>query len=128
VTAPVVVNLDDNQLGAGLEDVVEGGGGVRTGRYVVEEGDDEEEEEVLPLVWHEQRSKACSNTSNLAAVEMMNIRGLTMSVVDGVLEDNIPEDLLLELLETRVVDVRTKCLVEVSSASLLAEPEVSLPV
>jgi hypothetical protein len=128
VTAPVVVNLDDNHMGVGLEDVMEGGGGVRTARYVVEEGDDEEEEEVLPLVWREQRSKACSNTSNLAAVEMMNIRGLTMFAIDGVLEDTIPEDLMLELPEIRVVDVRTKCLDEVSYASLLAGPEVGLPV
>jgi hypothetical protein len=35
----------------------------------------------------------------------MIIRGLTMSAVDGVLEDTIPEDLLLELPEIRVIDV-----------------------
>lgn len=45
VTAPVAPNLDDNMVGAGLEDVVEGGSGVRSGRYVVERDD-----EVLPLV------------------------------------------------------------------------------
>jgi hypothetical protein len=33
---------------ADLEDVVEGCGGTRAGRYVVEEEDDDEEEEVLP--------------------------------------------------------------------------------
>lgn len=60
---------------------------------------------MLPLVWRERRSKACSNTSNLAAAEMMNIRGLTMFAIDGVLEDTIPEDLLLELPEIRVVNV-----------------------
>jgi hypothetical protein len=51
VTDPVAPNLDDNMVGAGLEDVVEGGSGVRSGRYVVE-GDDEEE--VLPLVRRER--------------------------------------------------------------------------
>lgn len=40
---------------------------------MVEEGDDVEEEEVLPPVRRERRSKVCSNTLNLVAVEMMNI-------------------------------------------------------
>jgi hypothetical protein len=43
---------------ADLEDVVEGCGGTRAGRYVVEEEDDDEEEEVLPLVRRERHSKA----------------------------------------------------------------------
>lgn len=51
----------------GLEDGVEGGSGVKATRYVEEEEDDDEDGEVLPLVWHERRSKARSNTSSLAA-------------------------------------------------------------
>jgi hypothetical protein len=46
---------------------VEGGSGVKATRYVEEEEDDDEDGEVLPLVWHERRSKARSNTSSLAA-------------------------------------------------------------
>lgn len=51
-----------------------------------------------------------------------------MSVVDGVLEDIIPKDFLLKLSEIRVIDVRIDHSNEVSSASLLAGPEVSLSV
>ena len=51
-----------------------------------------------------------------------------MSAIDDVLKDAIPEDLLLELLEIRVIDVCVECSDEVSSASLLARPKVSLPV
>ena len=47
---------------------------------------------------------------------------------DSVLEDAIPEDLLLELSEIRVVDVRVECLDDVPSAGLLARPEISPPV
>jgi hypothetical protein len=54
VTAPVAPSLDDNMVGADLEDVVEGFSGVRTDRYVVEEGDDDDEEETLPLVRRER--------------------------------------------------------------------------
>jgi hypothetical protein len=60
-------------VGDGLEGVMDGGSDVRTTRYMVEEGD-EEEEEVLPLVRLERRSKACSNTSNLADVMAMDTR------------------------------------------------------
>jgi hypothetical protein len=72
VTALVAPNLDDDIVGAGLEDVMEGGSGVWAGRYEVEEGDDEEEE-MLPLVRRERRSKACGDTSSLASDEMMSI-------------------------------------------------------
>jgi hypothetical protein len=126
MTALVEPNLDDNLVDASLEDVVEGGSGVKTTRYVVEE--DVEEEEVLPLVRCERRSKAHSNTSNLVATEMMDIRGLTISAIDGVLEDTIPKDLLLELPKIRVIDVGIDRPNELSSTSLLAGPEVSLPV
>lgn len=51
-----------------------------------------------------------------------------MSVVDGVLEDIIPEDFLLKLSEIRVIDVRIDHPNEVSSTSLLAGPEVNLSV
>jgi hypothetical protein len=51
-----------------------------------------------------------------------------MSDIDSVLEDAIIEDLLLELPEIRVVDVRVECPDDVPYAALLAEPEVSLPV
>jgi hypothetical protein len=44
VTAPVAPNPGDNTVDADMEDVVEGCGGTRAGRYVVEEDDDE----VLP--------------------------------------------------------------------------------
>jgi hypothetical protein len=56
---------------------------------------------------------------------MMNIRGLTMFAIDGVLEDTIPEDLLLELPEIRVVNVCIEWLDGISYASLLARLEVS---
>lgn len=51
-----------------------------------------------------------------------------MYAIDSVLEDTIPEDLFLELLQIRVVDIRTECSNEVSSPNLLAGLEVSLPV
>jgi hypothetical protein len=51
-----------------------------------------------------------------------------MSAIDSVLDDAIPEDLLLELPEIRVVYVHVECLDEVSSAGFLARAEVSLPV
>jgi hypothetical protein len=51
-----------------------------------------------------------------------------MSGIDGVLEDTIPGDLLLELPDIRIIDFRIDRSDEVSSASLLARPEVSLPV
>jgi hypothetical protein len=51
-----------------------------------------------------------------------------MSAIDDVLKDAIPEDLLLEFAELRVVDVRLECTDEVSSAGLLAGLEVSLSV
>ena len=59
---------------------------------------------------------------------MMTIRDLTMSAIDGVLEDTIPKDLLLELPKIRVIDVGIDRPNELSSTSLLAGPEVSLPV
>jgi hypothetical protein len=83
---------------------------------------------MLPLVCRERRSKACGDNSCLALAGMMNIRGLTMPAIDSVLEDAIPKDLLLELHEIKVIDVRVECSDEVSSAGLLAGPEVSLPV
>ena len=51
-----------------------------------------------------------------------------MSAIDSVLDDAIPEDLLLELDELRDVDVRLECTDEESSAGLLAGLEVSLSV
>jgi hypothetical protein len=51
-----------------------------------------------------------------------------MSAIDSVLEKAIPEDLLLELPEIRVVDVRVECPDDAPSAGLLAGPEISLPV
>lgn len=50
MTTPVAANPEDNLVSFSLEDVLEGGSGVRIARYVVEEGDDEEKEEVLLLV------------------------------------------------------------------------------
>jgi hypothetical protein len=44
VTALVVPSLDDNIMNADLEDVVEGYGGVRASRYVLEEGDDDDDD------------------------------------------------------------------------------------
>lgn len=127
VTAPVVLNPDDSTMIADLEDVVEGYNGVRTERYMME-GDDEKGEETLPLVHRERRRKAGGDKSGLASVGIINIRGLIMSVDDSVLEDSIPEDLLLELPEIRVVDVRIECPDDVPSVGLLVRPEVSLPV
>jgi hypothetical protein len=51
-----------------------------------------------------------------------------MSAIDGVLEDTIPEDLLLELPKNRVIDIRIDRVDKVSSASLLVGLEVSLPI
>lgn len=39
-------------------------------------------------------------------MEMMGIRGLTLSAIVSVLEDAIPENLLLKLPEIRVINVR----------------------
>ena len=51
-----------------------------------------------------------------------------MSAIDSELEEAIPEDIFLEFHEIRVVNVCVECSDEVSSASLLARPKVSLPV
>lgn len=51
-----------------------------------------------------------------------------MSAIDSVLEEAIPEDLLLELPKIEVVDVRVECLDDVPSASLLVGPELSVPI
>ena len=55
-----------------MEDVVEGCGGTRAGRYVVED-DDDEEEEVLPLVRRERRSKAGGDIQSLAPLGLVTI-------------------------------------------------------
>jgi hypothetical protein len=117
-------------MDVGLENVMKSGSRVKTTRYVVEEDDEQEEEEdVLPLVWRERRSKARSNTLSLgAATKMVDIRGWSMSAVDGILKEAIPEELLLELPNINVIDVHIDCPDRVSFASLLARPEVSLPV
>jgi hypothetical protein len=49
-----------------------------------------------------------------------------MSVVDGILEEAIPEELELELLEIYFTNVRIDRLDEAPSASLLAGPKLSL--
>jgi hypothetical protein len=51
-----------------------------------------------------------------------------MSVIDSVLEDTIPEDLLLKLPEIRVADVRVECPDDAPSVGFLVGPEVSVPV
>jgi hypothetical protein len=55
VTAQAELKYGDDVVDAGLEDVVEGGSGVKTTRYVMEvvEEDDDEEVVVLPLVRRE---------------------------------------------------------------------------
>ena len=128
--------MNDDVVDAGLVDDMEGGGMVKVTSYVVEEmGEDEEEEEVLPLVLHERRSKARSDALNLAIqVRMVDIQGLSMSVVDGILEESIHEELLLELPKIEVIDVHIARSDEARSAGLLTEgvpaprgkPEVSL--
>lgn len=60
---------NDDVVDAGLVDDVEGGGVVKTARYDVEAM--EEEGKVLPLVQHEQHSKAQSDTSCLVASTRM---------------------------------------------------------
>lgn len=55
-----------------MEDVVEGCGGTRAGRYVVEE-EDEEEEEVLPLVRRERRIKAGGDIQSLTPSGLVTI-------------------------------------------------------
>jgi hypothetical protein len=93
----------------------------------MEEGDDDDE--VLPLVRSEQRSKARSDTSSLAArARMVDTQGLSLSVVDCVLEEGILEELLCELAEINVIDVHIARSDEASSANLLVGPEVSPPV
>jgi hypothetical protein len=51
-----------------------------------------------------------------------------MLAVDGILEEGVHEELLLELPEINVVDVHIDYPNEVPSACLMAGPEVSLPV
>jgi hypothetical protein len=136
VTAHAKPNVVDDVVDAGLEDDVEGGSVVKTTRYVVEEvEEDEEEEEVLPLVQREWCSKAWIDTSSLVApTRMVDIQGLSMSVVDGILEESIHEELLLELPKIEVIDVHIARSDEARSAGLLTEgvpaprgkPEVSL--
>jgi hypothetical protein len=120
--------MNDDVVDAGLVDDMEGGGVVKVTSYVVEEmGEDEEEEEVLPLVLHERRSKARSDALNLAIqVRMVDIQGLSMSVVDCILEEAILEVLLRQLPEINAIDVDIVRSDEVSSASLLARLEVNL--
>jgi hypothetical protein len=116
----------------GLEDVVDGGGVVKRTRYIakeVEEDVDEEEEDVLPLVQCERLSKAQSDTLSLVVpARMVDIQVLSMSIVDGILEEAIPEELMLDLPKTIITNVLIDCSDEAPSASLLARPEVSLPV
>jgi hypothetical protein len=83
---------------------------------------------ILPLVRWERRSKASGDTSSLASVGIVNIRGLTMYAIDSVLEEDIPKDLLLELPKIKVVNIRLECPYDVPSAGLLVGIEVSLPV
>ena len=108
MTAQAELNADDDVVDASLVDDVEGGSVVKMTWYVVEEveEDEEEEEDVLPLVQCEQRSKARSDTSSLATpARMVDIQGLSMSVVDGILEEAIPKEPLLELPKINVIDV-----------------------
>jgi hypothetical protein len=91
------------------------------------EEDDDDEEEVLPLFRRERRSKARSDTSSLVApARMVDIQGLSMSVVDGILEEAIREELMLELPSIDVIDVHIDRSDESPSASLLTRLEVSL--
>jgi hypothetical protein len=50
---------------------------------------------------------------------MVDIQGLSMSAVDGILEEVIPEELLLELPEINVIDVCIACSDEAPSPCLL---------
>jgi hypothetical protein len=52
---------------------------------------------------------------------MVDIQGLSMLVVDGILEESIHEELLLELPKIEVIDVRIARSDEAPSAGLLAE-------
>jgi hypothetical protein len=53
----------------------------------------------------------------------MSLHGVTMSAIDSALEEAIPEDLLLELPEIRVIDVRVECPDVVASTCPLARQE-----
>jgi hypothetical protein len=59
---------------------------------------------------------------------MVEMQGLSMSVVDDILEEVVPDELLLELTEINNIDVRIDCQDEVPFASLLVGPEVSLSI
>jgi hypothetical protein len=62
------LDISDDVVDAGLVDDVEGGGMVKTVRYVGEEmEEDDDDDEVLPLVRRERRSKAQSDASSLVA-------------------------------------------------------------
>jgi hypothetical protein len=91
-TAP---NPGDDAVNADLEDDMENWGGVRTSRYVSEE--EEDEEDVPSLVHRNRRSKASNDVPDQALSGLVSLQGMTMSAIDNVLEEVIPEDLLLEL-------------------------------
>lgn len=120
----------DEAMDDDLADEVGGGGVARVAQYIVEEVvEDEEEEQELRLDCHERRSKAWNDTSSLAApVRIMDIQGLTMSVVECSVKEVIPEALLCELPEINAIDVGIVRSEEGSSVGLSAGPEVILSV
>ena len=64
-----------------------------------------------------------SDIPDLDPLGLMSLHGVTMSAIDSALEEAIPEDLLLELPEIRVIDVRVECPDVVASTCPLARQE-----
>jgi hypothetical protein len=94
--APV---LGGDPASANLEDDIESYGGTRIGGRVCDE-DEEDEEKIPPLVHKNRRSKTSNDVPIQALSGLVNLQRLTISAIDHALEENIPEDLLLELPET----------------------------
>jgi hypothetical protein len=119
--APV---LDGGPASANLEDDIESYGSTRAGGRVSDK-DEEDEEEVSPLICKNCRSKNSDDVAIQALSGMVNLQRLTMSAIDHALEEIIPKDLLLELLETERAAIHTEVLDDAPSASNLVGQEIT---
>jgi hypothetical protein len=117
-------NLGDDVVNVDLEDDVESWGGVSASRYVLKE---EDQEDVPSFVHRNRRSKASNDVPDQALLGLVSLQGMTMSVIDNVLEEVIPEDILLELSETGADDVRIESPDVAPSASFLVGQEATQP-
>jgi hypothetical protein len=104
---PTASGLGGGPASANLEDDIEDCAGVRVGGRVLDE-DEEEEEEVAPLIRKKSLSHSNSDITMHVLSGLVSLYGLTMYAIDHALEEIIPEDLLLEPLETESSVVRTE--------------------